>query len=184
MIRHSMTITMNAIQHLNPSQIPVLACDQPLFAIAKNIQWTWTAEFGDKLLMMFGGLHIKMAAWNAVGSWMDGSGWTDALIQAKVATSGKTESYSRATHLMKTRYAHGVTAASLYILPDKAYEDYLQEIEDAAEKLTFETWCQEKAKNNTQFKYWCLVLELELNVLMLVQSFRTSDFKMYVEAFT
>lgn len=88
MIRHSMTITMNAIQHLNPGQIPVLACYQPLFAIAKNIQWTWTAEFGeDKLLMMFGGLHIEMAAWNAVGSWMDGSGWTDALVQSDVATS-------------------------------------------------------------------------------------------------
>ena len=35
--------------------------------------------------MMFGGLHIEMAAWSAVGAWMDGSGWTDALTQADVA---------------------------------------------------------------------------------------------------
>ena len=74
MIRHSMTIAMAAIHHLNPGQIPVLACDQPLYAIAKNIQWTWPEAFGeDKLLMMFGGLHIEMAAWSMDG-WkrMDG----------------------------------------------------------------------------------------------------------------
>ena len=38
---------------------------------------------------MFGGLHIEMTAWKAVGTWMDGSGWTAALTQAEVATSGK-----------------------------------------------------------------------------------------------
>ena len=27
-----------------------------------------------------------MAAWNAVGSWMDGSGWTNAHIPAEIAT--------------------------------------------------------------------------------------------------
>ena len=41
MIRHSMTICQNAVQYLNPGQVPVLACDQPLYALAKTIQWTW-----------------------------------------------------------------------------------------------------------------------------------------------
>ena len=182
MIRHSMTITMNAIQHLNPDQIPVLACDQPLYAIAKNIQWTWRSIFGeDKLLIMFGGLHIEMAAWKAVGTWMDGSGWTDALTQAEVATSGKADSYIQAAHLMRTRNAHGVTAASLYILQCQACDDYLGEMEGTAERLNFETWCQEKARKHPQFKYWCLVLELELTVLMFVQSLRSSNFQLYVE---
>ena len=40
---------------------------------------------------------------------------------------------------MRTRYAHGITAASLHILQHQSYEDYLQEIESAAEKLIFET---------------------------------------------
>ena len=76
----------------HPDQIPVLACDQPLYAIAKNIQCPWPSILGeDKLLIMFGGLHIEMAAWKAVGTWMDGSGWTDALIQAEVGTSGKAD---------------------------------------------------------------------------------------------
>ena len=37
MIRHSMDIVKAAIQHLNPGQVPVLAADQPLYALAKEI---------------------------------------------------------------------------------------------------------------------------------------------------
>jgi hypothetical protein len=62
MIKHSMTIVRAAIQHLNPGQVPVLAADQPLYALAKQIQWTWPSTFGeDQFVMMFGGLHIEMA---------------------------------------------------------------------------------------------------------------------------
>ena len=39
MIRHSIDVIKDAANHLNPHQIPVMACDQPLFAIAKQIQW-------------------------------------------------------------------------------------------------------------------------------------------------
>lgn len=50
MIRHSMVIVKAAIQHLNPGQVPLLAADQPLFALAKE----------DNFVIMFGGLHIEM----------------------------------------------------------------------------------------------------------------------------
>ena len=61
MIKHSMTIIKAAIQHLNPGQVPVLAADQPLFALAKEIQWTWSTAHGeDHFVIMFGGLHIEM----------------------------------------------------------------------------------------------------------------------------
>ena len=40
MIKHSMTIVQATVQHLNPGQVPVLTADQPLFALAKQIQWT------------------------------------------------------------------------------------------------------------------------------------------------
>ena len=36
-----MAIVKAAVQHLNPCQVPVLAADQPLYALAKEIQWTW-----------------------------------------------------------------------------------------------------------------------------------------------
>ena len=41
MIAHSMKVIKSAVeQHINTSQIPVIAVDQPLFALAKQIQWT------------------------------------------------------------------------------------------------------------------------------------------------
>ena len=62
MIKHSMNIVQAAIQNLNPGQVPVLTADQPLFALAKQIQWTWPNQFGESLfVIMFGGLHIEMA---------------------------------------------------------------------------------------------------------------------------
>lgn len=62
MIKHSMTIVQAAIQHLNSTQTPVLTADQPLFALAKQIQWTWPDTLGeDHFVIMLGGLHIEMA---------------------------------------------------------------------------------------------------------------------------
>lgn len=61
MLRHSLDITKAAVQYLNPGQIPILTADQPLFAILKEIQWTWPATHGeDRFVIMFGGLHIEM----------------------------------------------------------------------------------------------------------------------------
>ena len=62
MIRHSMDLVRAAVHHLNPGQVPVLAADQPLYALAKEIQWTWPDSHGeDHFVIMFGGLHIEMA---------------------------------------------------------------------------------------------------------------------------
>ena len=85
MIRHSMDIVKAAVEHLNPGpgQTPILAADQPLYALAKTIQWTWPATHGeDHFVIMFGGLHIEMAVMKVLGDWLEDSGWTNALEQA------------------------------------------------------------------------------------------------------
>ena len=38
MIPHSMDVVKNAVEHMNPGQTPVVTLDQPLFALAKQIQ--------------------------------------------------------------------------------------------------------------------------------------------------
>ena len=38
MIRHSIDVDKKAVEVLNPGQTPVIACDQPLLMIAKQIQ--------------------------------------------------------------------------------------------------------------------------------------------------
>jgi hypothetical protein len=63
MIRHSMSIIAGIVHHLNPGQIPVMTCDQPLYALAKQIQWDWPDIYGEaKFVILLGGLHIEIAA--------------------------------------------------------------------------------------------------------------------------
>jgi len=62
MVKHSMEVVRAAVQYLNPGQIPVLSSDQPLYALAKQIQWAWPNDLGeDHFVQMLGGLHIEMA---------------------------------------------------------------------------------------------------------------------------
>ena len=68
-------------EHLKPGQTPVVTFDQLLFALAKQIQWKWPQEYGgEKFVVLFGGLHIEMAALKALGDWLQGSGWVQALV--------------------------------------------------------------------------------------------------------
>ena len=71
MIVHAMKVIRSAVQHVNPSQTPVLAADQPLFALAKQIQWALGDAYSeDQFVVMLGGLHIEMAAFKALGKWL------------------------------------------------------------------------------------------------------------------
>ena len=89
MIRHAIDVIRQAINFLNPGQVPIIACDQPLYAIAKKIQWNWPSTYGEKKsVIMLGGLHIELAVLKAIGSWIEDSGWTNALVQAGVTTPG------------------------------------------------------------------------------------------------
>ena len=68
MIRHGMNVVNDVVQHLNPGQTPIIAMDQPLFALAKWIQWNMPETHGeDRYVVMFGGLHVEMAAFKVLG---------------------------------------------------------------------------------------------------------------------
>ena len=75
MVRHCFAVVKHVLMKLNPGQIPVLTFDQPLFALAKQVQWHWPDCFGeDKCVVMLGGLHIEMVALRMIGlviGWMD-----------------------------------------------------------------------------------------------------------------
>lgn len=104
MIKHGMNVLKQAITFLNPSQIPVIALDQPLFALAKMVQWKWPQTHGeDKYVVMFGGLHLELALWNTLGDLLDSSGWTTALVEAEIASSGVADSFLKSSHLTRTR---------------------------------------------------------------------------------
>ena len=186
MIRHSMDVVRSAVEHLNAGQTPVLTFDQPLYALAKQIQWKWPEKYGeDKFVLMLGGLHIEMAALKTIGDWLQGSGWAQALVQADIATVGTADSLHRATHVMCTRKAHQITAAALYILQHHAYDHYTLTCAEKGElPVGFEAWHDERKRSCPQFQYWATAMALEVCTLIYVRSLREADFAMYLDALT
>ena len=139
MIRHAVDVVQEAVHHLNPGQVPVLTLDQPLYAIAKQIQWNRPSGYGeDKFVIILGGLHLEMASLPTIGDFLDGSGWTHALAQANIATPETAESFLKTTHVTRTRHAHQVTASALSVLLHAAYDTYSCE---ESEPKSFDEWC-------------------------------------------
>ena len=75
LVKHVMGLIKSTVEYLNPTQKPVIAADQPLYALAKEMQWTWPDTHGEqKCVLMLGGLHIEMSAFKTLGDWLNGSG--------------------------------------------------------------------------------------------------------------
>ena len=99
LIQYAITVVMKAVEHLNPGQAAVIAFDQPLYALARQIQWRYPDTMGeDKLVVMLGGLHRELAVLKATVSWLLGSGWTEADAQARITTTGRAESLVTSAH--------------------------------------------------------------------------------------
>ena len=125
MIKHGMNILKQITSYLNPGQTPVMAFDQPLFALAKYVQWSWPQLLGEScFLVMFGGLHIEMALWSTIGDFLDSSGCTTALCEADIATSGVADSFLKVSHLTRTRRSHQITALVLTKLRHDAWTHF------------------------------------------------------------
>jgi hypothetical protein len=179
MIKHCLTVVRTAVHEVNPGQIPAVAMDQLLFALAIQIQCYFPGQYGeDKFGILMGGLHIEMAALRIVGHWLDGSGWTHCLSQAGVATSGVAESFTYASHVKRTRHAHTVTA--LYVCLKRSYLDYCKQ-QNGNVMMSFDEWREERKTSSIQFRFWDIALELELLVLPFVRSIREGHFKLYID---
>ena len=108
-IKHVMDKVKETTSFLNPTRTPVITADQPLFALANQIQWHWPDEYG-KFVVMMGTLHIEMAALRMVGRILKGSGWTTAIEEFGLASAGSTESVLSVANVTKTRITHQVYA--------------------------------------------------------------------------
>ena len=174
MIKHALNLVMNCINFLNPFQTPAAVLDQPLFALAKKIQWTWPGEMGeDHLVVLMGGLHIEMVMLEILGDWLQESGWTVVLKKANLNNPGVVESFLSDSHVKRSRYAHKVTACSLYILLNMAFTEQ-NEYED------MKTFISERCSKYPLFKYWYITLESEVLLLSFVRSFRERNFDLYI----
>ena len=69
MIKHSMDVVKQPVDHLDTRQSPVIAFGQPLFTLAKLVQWNWSDLYGEKkFVIMMGALHIEMAFLKTIGT--------------------------------------------------------------------------------------------------------------------
>ena len=180
MMKHAMEIITKAIKFLNPAQNPVIACDQPLFALAKQIQWRHPDLYGEnRMTIMLGGLHSEMAFLNALGSLLRDSGWTDVLVQAGVTSVGIADSLS-ASHVTRTRHAHHLTVCALYQLMNAAYEQYRLSCQVLGEEImSLDEWKVVMLENSPTFHFWALIMQLEVLLFVFMSSLRSGDFTLY-----
>lgn len=181
MIHHCMKIICCAVKYLNGTQAPVIAFDQPLYALAKSLQWQDPHFAEDKLVVLLGGLHIEMAAWKTAGDWLNSSGWTDVLVHSGFTTTGSAESFLKCCHVKKTRDAHIVTTAALYILRQQAYQKFCDEC-FSDDVVPFDQWCKLGQSSSPQFAFWQITMQLELAVLTFIRALRESNFSLYIAA--
>lgn len=87
-IKNAMDKVKEVSSFLNPRQTLVMACDQPLFVLAKQIQRKWPEIYGeDRFVVKFGDLHIEIAVFKLHYTCML-SKWTKHFIakQSKIRT--------------------------------------------------------------------------------------------------
>ena len=179
MMKHTMEIAMKGIEFINPGQTPVLGADQPLYAIAKQIQWSFPDAFGeDTFVLMMGGLHIEMALQGAMGKILAGSGWDKVLATSDVLTSGRASSALSDSHVKRTRYAHQVSLAALHLLKLEAYDNYINEFGPSE---PFDIWDARMSSNAATYQYWDQVYALELLACRFVRAQREGDFHLYIQ---
>jgi hypothetical protein len=135
---------------------------------------------------MLGALHIEMAFLKTIGDYLDGRGWTYALISAGTATFGRSEAMLYASHALHSRHAHQVSLACLYIMQQHAYTHCVQNrnTDDLDPPASFTDWCENQCKSHPQFKYWDTVLRLELALMTSIRSIRESNVDLFLEALT
>lgn len=175
MIFHAMKICKQTTNYLNDGQTAVCACDQPLYALFKELQWTYPELFSNMFPVM-GSLHIEMVILRCIGQLLDGSEWNIAVAEAGIATAGVAESFLTVSHVMKCRHAHQVTVAVLKIVQQRAFTKRAS----TESLLSFTDWIKKQADKFPTFYYWNTVLNLEQTLLLFVRSVREANFELYV----
>ena len=108
---------------------------------------------------MLGPLHIEMAFMNAIGDWLEGSGWVQVLENANFSTTGRIESFLSGKKVKQTKYAHQVTLAVLKKLADAASQNQ-------TEFADFESWRKSIKEKNANHCFWFQAIELEKLLLL------------------
>ena len=171
---HCMNIIRNTTAFLNPHQMPLDVCDQPVFALTKEIQFRKPDVFGSsQYFSLLGGLHIEHCLLSLHGELIKGSGMYEILTNNNFSIIG-TGAVVNANHIKQARYGFQVVACAIYSKLKEACSNsnsYLQPM----------MWLQERKKNNQMCFYWDMILNFETDILLYIRAIRESNFHLYVQ---
>ena len=86
-----MNSVKEAVEHLIPNQTPVLTMDQPLSAIAKEIQWLWPDSFSNNKYVIMTGGEVCVCVCGGCGGGGGSSRW-DGRESGWMVLGGKVQS--------------------------------------------------------------------------------------------
>ena len=109
-----------------------------------------------------------------LGDILEDSGWTTALIEAEVASSGTADSFLKVSHLIRTRHAHQLTLLTLQKLQQEAYMQF-------ENSVSAEEWRRDMLKWSPTFMFWYLILWYDTLILIFIRAHREINFSLYVE---
>ena len=131
---------------------------------------------------MIGGLHIEMSAFMSIGTLLQSSDWTSAIVA--MTSSGTENSFLSSYSFTRTRKANQITANCMYKVLKDAYEYDCNEADTIAGTiLSFDDWCKKCLRESPQFHFGHLVLSMELKILPLVRASRGANFTLYYQSF-
>ena len=114
-----------------------------------------------------------MAFLNAIGDWLEGSGWVTIFERARMTTVGRIDSFLSGSKIKRSRYVHHVSLAALIKLARQAFEDQ-------NEYLDYSDWERERCCQSASVSYWFTVIDLEVLLFMLIRSLREGDFPLFI----
>ncbi len=123
---------------------------------------------------MLGGLHTEMALWSTLGDILEDSGWSTALIEAEVASSGTADCFLKVPHLTRTRHAHQLTLLTLQKLQQEAFMKF-------EGGTSAEDWRKDMLKRSPTFMFWDLIMRYETLILIFIRAHRERNFSLYVK---
>jgi len=95
-----------------------------------------------------------MALYKTLGDILEGSGWTTALTEAEIASSGIVDSFLIVAHLAQTRHAHQVTIVALQKLQQEAY---LQ----SNTGIPLLAWRDKMCQSSPTFMFWDFIYDMK-----------------------
>ena len=160
-----MNIIKSTISSINPGQIPVDTCDQPVYALAKEIQWRYPNDFSDnQYFAIFGGLHIEQSLLGIHGELIAGSGLAKILEVNDLSTIGVSAASLDVSEIKRSRYCMQVSLGAIYHKLKEAHKN-------SKSLLPVFDWLNKRAVNSEMCFYWKIIFQLEMEILIFVRSY-------------